>query len=60
MIKRVTKKHIKEFAYIIEKYGYWGKEVLEYNSKFEYSAMQRLQNKVRIFNSNWKKIIVDK
>ena len=49
MIKRVAKKHVKEFAYIIEKYGYWSKEVLEYNSKFEYSAMQRLQNKTSLF-----------
>ena len=49
MIKRVTKKHIKKFAYIIEKYGYWSKEVLEYNSMFEYSAMQRLQNKTSLY-----------
>lgn len=49
MIKRVTKKHVEEFASIIKKHGYWSNEVLEYNSRFEYSAMQRLQNKTSLF-----------
>ena len=49
MIERVTKKHVEEFASIIKQYGYWSNEVLEYNSKFSYSAMQRLQNKTSLY-----------
>lgn len=47
MLKRVTKKHIEELTNIIINKGYWCEEVKEYLSKFEYAAMQRLDEKVK-------------
>ena len=46
-IDRVTQRHIEEAYELAESLGYWSEEVREYYSKFSYSAMQRLDTKIK-------------
>ena len=48
LIDRVTKKHIEEAYALAEKRGYWSTEVREYYEKFSYSAMLRLDTRVKV------------
>jgi len=51
MIQRITNKHVNELINLINEYGYWSEQVKEYNSKFTFYAMMKLQEKVkRSFN----------
>lgn len=47
MLKKVVKKHIEELVNLIKVHGYWSKEVYEYNAKFEYHAMKKLNNEAQ-------------
>lgn len=47
MIKRVTNKHVNELINLINEHGYWSEQVKEYNSKFTFYAMMRLQEKAK-------------
>lgn len=52
MIKTVTKKAIIELATIIKNKGYWNNEVKEFLEKYEYSAMQKLNDKAKFLAKN--------
>lgn len=47
MIQRVTNKHVNELINLINEYGYWSDQVKEYNSKFTFYSMMKLQEKVK-------------
>lgn len=47
MLKRVTKKHVEELTNIIINKGYWSEEVKEYLGRFEYAAMERLNERAK-------------
>lgn len=46
MKSRMTKKLKNEFFAIVKKYGYYSKEVQEFNSTLEHNLMCRLNNMV--------------
>lgn len=53
MIKRLTKKHILEGMRLSYKNGYWSEQVREYNAKFEYRTMSKLDTILQsLYNSN--------
>lgn len=56
MLKRVTKKHVEELTNIIINEGYWCEEVKEYLGRFEYSAMERLNERAK---ANVRSIVSD-
>ena len=56
MLKRVTKKHVEELTNIIINKGYWSEEVKEYLGRFEYAAMERLNERAK---ANVRNIISD-
>ena len=47
MKKRLTKKLIQELQILSDTYGYWSKEVLEFNSKLPYDLLCRLNQLIK-------------
>lgn len=51
MINKVTKKATEQLANIIKTKGYWSAEVKEFLSNYDYSTMERINNKAKLLAS---------
>lgn len=47
-ISKRNRERISELSEIIKTYGYWSKEVLEYNNSMEHGLMMKINNTIEI------------